>query len=346
MIDLRSDTLTLPTEEMRKAIYAAELGDDGRINDQGQGEDPTVNILQRRAAEMFGKEDALLVSSGTMGNWVSLLSYCEPGDKVIVGENSHIYQTERTGFDPRFGGAVPSIVAYDAYGRIQLNSLTAEIDKGGITLLCLENTNNFCGGTVSSKTEMRQYVDAAHGKGVPVHLDGARIFNAAIAQKADVKSLTEGVDSIMFCLSKGLSCPIGSVVVGTRDFIREARKHRRNIGGQMRQAGIAAAAGIVALDGMIERMEEDHINARRLAEFLMEVKKVSLNLNSVQTNMVRLDISATGITASQFTQELTRKGVKLQPGKESFVRCVIYRGISARDVEEAARIIGDYCRDL
>ena len=344
MIDLRSDTLTHPTAEMRKAMYEAKVGDDGRVDQEGHGEDPTVNELQEEAARIFGKEDALLASSGTMGNLVALLTHCQPGDRVIVGENAHIHRIEKAGFNPRFGGASAVVVECDRFGKMKMESLASMITDD-IKLLCLENTNNFYSGTFLTQEEIERYTQAAHARGIPVHMDCARIFNAAIAQKVDVKSLTGSVDSLMFCISKGLSCPVGSLLVGSKDFIRQARENRKMIGGEMRQAGVFAAAGIVALKKMINRLEEDHATAQKLAAILSGIKGLSLDLELVQTNIVRFDVSSLGLSSSQFAGEVGKRGVKLGPVTDILIRAVTHRGIRMRDVEKAGKIIHDFCRD-
>ncbi|MDQ3467569.1 MAG: aminotransferase class I/II-fold pyridoxal phosphate-dependent enzyme [Chloroflexota bacterium] len=284
LIDLRSDTVTRPTTAMRRAMADAEVGDDQ------YGEDPTVRRLEARFAELVGKEAAVFVASGTMGNLVALLSHCQRGDEAVLGNESHIFWYES-------GGAA-------ALGGIAFNLLpnarTGEIDQTDILramrpirlgypktgVLCLENTHNRCGGVVLSPESLRQMASIAHEHDVPVHLDGARIFNAAAALGIPAAAIAAEVDTVQSCLSKGLAAPVGSLVAGDGDFVDRARRNRKLLGGAMRQSGVLAAAGLVALDEMIERLPEDHARARRLAEGLAAISGVMIDLESVQTNIV------------------------------------------------------------
>ena len=266
-IDLRSDTVTLPSPAMRRAMAEAPLGDDV------YGEDPTVNRLEALAAERVGKEAALLVVSGTMGNLCALLAHCARGEEVIVGDQSHIYNYEAGGAAV-LGGVAFHVVPTLPNGELPLSELAAAVRDPGdsheaITrLICLENTHNRCGGVALAPAYMRDVQAFARARGLAVHLDGARLFNAAVAQRTDASSITQHVDSVQFCLSKGLAAPVGSIVAGDAAFVARARRIRKLVGGGMRQAGVLAAAGIVALEEMVERMAEDHANARMLAEGL------------------------------------------------------------------------------
>jgi len=345
-IDLRSDTLTVPTEDMRKAMYAAEVGDEGRAGSDGKGEDPTVSRLERLAAERTGKEDAVFVASGTMGNLVALLTHCSRGEKVAVERNLHIFRTEKGGFAEKIGGLQAVFFEADALGRPKLSSVGATLDQHRPRLLCLENTHNFAGGTCLGAGELEPLAAEAGNRGVLIHLDGARIFNASVATGAPVPQLVSPVDSVMFCLSKGLGAPVGSLLCGRRDFILEARQTRKLLGGVMRQAGVIAAAGIVALTDGVRRLGEDHKNSRLLAERLAGQKTVELNLDTVQTNIVMVDVSPSGRGAQTFKGELERRGLKVHAMSDRHIRMVTYRGVSEQDVIAAADIFNRYCEGL
>src|SRR5437762_669729 len=277
MIDLRSDTVTLPTPAMRKAMYNAEVGDDV------YHEDPTINRLQEMAAERLGKEAALFVPSGTMGNAASILAHAGRGEAVIVGNQSHIYHYE-VGGASTLGGSPMVVVQTDPYGMLDPHEVLINISDGSdehsapSALLCIENTHNRCGGTVLNLEQVETLTSLAHSHSMHVHLDGARIFNAAIALNMPVSELVRSVDSVMFCLSKGLSAPVGSMLVGSRAFIKRAHRVRKALGGGMRQAGILAAAGIVALEHMVDRMAEDHEHSKLLAYGLADYPQIDLDV--------------------------------------------------------------------
>jgi len=331
-IDLRSDTVTLPTEEMLEAIRNAELGDDVL------GEDPTVNRLEQMAAAKLGKEAALLVTSGTQANLVSLMSNTNRGELVILESESHMYWYEVGGISS-IAGLLPWPVR-SKRGALDPLDVEAAIRPRNIhfpepALVCVENTHNRHGGAVVTPDELRLISEAAKGHGLRVYMDGARIFNAAVALKVDVKELAKHVDNLMFCLSKGLSCPVGSVVVGTGEFIEKARKVRKVLGGGMRQAGIIAASGIIALEKMIDRLEEDHVNAKRLAEGIAKVDGIVVDLERVQTNMVVLDISGLGVSDERFLSRLGENGVLASTIGKNKVRMVTHRGIEKEHVEKA-----------
>ncbi|NIO70859.1 MAG: low-specificity L-threonine aldolase [Anaerolineae bacterium] len=337
IIDLRSDTVTLPTPAMREAMYRAEVGDDVF------GEDPTVNRLEEMAAERMGKEAALFVASGTMANLVCLLTHCGRGDEFIIGHLAHTFLYE-AGASAGLGGLHPHTVPNQPDGTLDLGDVEAAIRGDNIhfprtRLICLENTHNRCGGAALSAEYTNSLCELAHSRRTTVHLDGARIFNAAIVLGVDVKELTRNVDSVSFCLSKGLSCPVGSLVCGSADFIAEARRNRKMVGGGMRQAGIIAAAGVVALEQMIDRLAEDHVNARRLAEGLAEIPGLSVDLEQVQTNMVYFDLLDGGLEPDQFLAGLREGGVKVSsPGPRRF-RAVTHYGIEAEDIEKALAVV-------
>lgn len=337
MIDLRSDTVTLPTPAMREAMYRAEVGDDVF------GEDPTVNRLEEMAAERMGKEAALFVASGTMANLVCLLTHCGRGDEFIIGHLAHTFLYEAGG-SAALGSLHPHTIPNQPDGTLDLGDVEAAIRADNVhfprtCLICLENTHNRCGGATLSIEYTDSLYQLAHSRQIAVHLDGARIFNAAIALGVDVKELTKNVDSIAFCLSKGLSCPVGSLVCGSADFIAEARRNRKMVGGGMRQAGIIAAAGVVALKEMIDRLAEDHANARRLAEGLAEIPGLSVDLKRVQTNIVYFDLLDGGLEPDQLLTRLREGGVKmLSTGPRRF-RAVTHYGIEAEDIEKALAVI-------
>jgi len=334
-VDLRSDTVTHPTPEMRRAMAKAEVGDDV------YGDDPTTNRLQARAAEMLGKEAGLFVTSGTQGNLVSLLAHCTRGDAFLVGDRAHIYQSEAGGTSV-LGGIVMKTVPNNADGTLNPADIRSAGAKGDyhkprVKVLAIENTQNLCGGVALSPKQVAAHVEVAREMGLKVHLDGARLFNAAIYHRVDARKLTAGVDSLTFCLSKGLSCPIGSVICGSKEFIDEANRWRKILGGGMRQVGIIAAAGLVALDSMIDRLAEDHENARKLAAGLAEIEGLELDPKSVQTNIVRFSVpSGKGV---QIARGLYDEGVYINPGEVS-LRVVTHYGIDREDIDytlEAAR---------
>src|SRR5712692_10561495 len=285
MIDLRSDTVTLPTPAMREAMYHAEVGDDV------YHEDPTINHLQEMAAERLGKEAALFVASGTMGNAAAVLAHAGRAEAVIVGNQSHIYHYE-VGGASTLGGSPMVVVPTHPDGMLDLHEVQIGISDGSdehtapTALLCIENTHNRCGGTVLNVDQVEQLSSLAHAHGVAVHMDGARIFNAAIALGVPASTLVRTVDSVMFCLSKGLSAPVGSMLVGSQEFIRRAHRMRKALGGGMRQAGILAAAGIVALEQMVDRLAEDHEHAALLAQGLADFPQIEIDPSRVVTNIL------------------------------------------------------------
>jgi threonine aldolase len=342
VINLRSDTQTLPTEEMLEKTRCTPLGDDVF------GEDPTVNKLEELSAERLGKEAALFVASGTMGNLCALKSHTKPGDEIILEADSHIYYNEVGGFaslaglSPRLIEGESGIMTVDVIkNRIRLEN----IHYPPATLLCIENTHNRGGGTVYSVSLMDEIARFAHENGFKVHIDGARIFNAAVALGVEVKELIKNSDSVMFCLSKGLSAPVGSMLVGSKPFIERARKVRKMLGGGMRQAGIIAAAGIVALEKMVDRLAEDHDNARYIAEELVKVRGLGIDLNTVQSNMVYCDISKLKVSAIQLAELLKEKGILVSAVPPYKVRLVTNRHISKDDAKKAVEIIKEVAEE-
>jgi threonine aldolase len=333
IIDLRSDTVTLPTAAMREAMYQAQLGDDVF------GEDPTVNRLEEMAAERMGKEAALLVPSGTMANLVCALTHCARGEEAILGDRSHMFINEAGGMSA-LGGIHPHIIPNQPDGTIRLQDIEDAIRGDNLhyprtRLICLENTHNRCHGSPLTAGYTSSVVALARRRGISTHLDGARIFNAAVSLGVDVKELTRGIDSVIFCLSKGLAAPVGSMVCGSRAFIAEARRNRKILGGGMRQAGVIAAAGIVALEQMVSRLAEDHTNACRLAEGIAHIPGLSIDLARVQTNIVYFGLDSDRLTADEFLSRLDKKGVKLLRTGGSSFRMVTHYGIRSEDIDAA-----------
>ena len=332
IIDLRSDTVTRPTLAMRRAMAEAELGDDV------YREDPTVNRLQERAAEIFNREAALFVPSGTMGNQAALKVHTLPGREVICEARAHIYNHEM-GMMGAFSGVVPrTIVAEDGIMRWeQIESLIrGRSDHYASTgLIELENTSNLAGGSVYPLAISDQICEGAHQRGLPVHLDGARIFNASVALGRSVVELTRKFDSVMFCLSKGLGAPVGSMVVGSKDFIEEARLVRKMLGGGMRQAGILAAAGLVALEESPRRLHVDHENARFLAEGLAEIPGVKIDPAKATTNILFFDVSDSGLTAREVSNRLAAHRVLANPTSASTIRMVTHFDVDRSGCERA-----------
>ncbi len=338
-IDLRSDTVTHPTAEMRRAMAEAEVGDDG------WGDDPTVNRLEARAAELMGKEAALFVASGTMGNLVSLLAHGARGDEVIVGDESHILHHELGGASV-LGGLVLRQLPTEEDGTLDLDRVESVIRPVGpgfpqTRLICLENTHNRRSGRAIGRRYMGEAASLAASYGVGIHLDGARLFNAAIALDLDVKELAADADSLSFCLSKGLSCPVGSVVVGSTDFIRKARIARRMVGGGMRQAGVLAASGLVALDTMIGRLRDDHDNARRLAKGLTAIPGVDLNPETVETNIVIFRVAGDAVDLAARFEEA---GLRVSRLDGRTLRMVTHYGIEEADIDRALDISASVLR--
>ncbi len=339
-VDLRSDTVTHPTPAMREAMYRAELGDDV------YGEDPTVNRLETLGAEKVGKEAAVFVPSGTMGNALAIMTHCRRGDEIVVGDRSHIYLDEAGGH-ARLNGSPARPVRNLADGTLDRAELArafrgSDIHEARTGLLCLDDTHNMCGGRVLSPATLHELAAPARAHGVPIHMDGARLFNAAVALGVPARDVTAEVDSVMFCLSKGLSAPVGSLLAGSRDFVAEARRMRKILGGGMRQAGILAAAGIVALTEMIDRLAEDHANARRLAEGLANIPGIIIDVETVETNILFFGVTPTDHHANgneSFVTAAARAGVLLSGGDDGRIRAVTHYGISAADVDRALAAI-------
>lgn len=337
-IDLRSDTVTLPTPTMREAIYRAELGDDVF------GEDPTTKRLEKMAAERMGKEAAVMVASGTMGNLVCVLTHCRRAEEVILGNRSHTFLYEAGGMSA-LGGIHPHTIVNQPDGTMRLEDIEVAIRGHNVhfprtRLICLENTHNRCNGSALTPEYMETVAALAKDRGLMVHLDGARIFNAAVALQVDVKELTRHADSLSFCLSKGLSAPVGSVVCGTREFIAEARRNRKVLGGGMRQSGIIAAAGIIALEQMVDRIAEDHTNAQRLAEGIARITGLSIEPEKVQTNIIYFNLVSRQLTVEKLVTQLNNKGIKILQVAPIRLRAVTHYGISAEDIDLTLTALG------
>jgi len=332
-IDLRSDTVTLPTPKMRKAMAEAELGDDV------YGEDPTVNKLQALSAEMLGKEAGLFVPSGTMGNLIGVLTHCGRGDEVVMGDCAHTFLYEGGGI-AALGGVHPHIIPNNPDGTLVISDIKDAVRADNIhypksKLLILENTHNRCGGVSISREYMLEAAETAHERGLLVHLDGARIFNAAVDQGLQAKNLTDMVDSVTFCLSKGLCAPVGSVLCGSNAFIQEALRMRKQLGGGMRQVGVLAAAGIVALEEMVERLVDDHQRAKTLAEVLSSISGVTLDKGSPNTNMVYIKLDPSlGISAETVADRLKEQGVLVGITGPRHFRLVCHYWIRDEDIPQ------------
>lgn len=337
IIDLRSDTVTTPTARMREAMYQAAVGDDV------YGEDPTMNRLEALAAEKVGKEAAIFLPSGTMGNQAAVMTHTQRGDEVIVDPEAHLYYYEVGALAALSGVQVRPVPGL--HGKtVNLEAVEAAIRSENIhfpktRLICLENTHNRGGGLITPPEQMGRIAELAKRHGLAVHLDGARIFNAAVALGRDVREFTRHADSVMFCLSKGLSAPVGSMLAGSREFIERARKNRKMLGGGMRQAGILAAAGIVALEEMVGRLAEDHANARLLAVGLAALPGLSVDLAGVETNIVAMDTRQSGITAEEFSRRMAARGVKANATAPYRIRFVTHKDVTREQIQQALAVI-------
>jgi len=338
IIDLRSDTVTRPTPEMRRAMAEAEVGDDV------YGEDPTVNRLEKRAADIFGKEAALLVPSGHMGNTVAVKVHTQHGQEVICEARSHVFQYELAMLAWFSGCVARTIFAED--GVLRWEQIRREIRPvsphwAPTGLIEIENTHNMAGGTVMPVAVIDEICDGAHEMGLKVHMDGARVFNAAAAIGRPVSEICAKVDTVMFCLSKGLGAPVGSMVVGPRETMAQARLYRKRLGGGMRQAGVLAAAGLIALERMPARLPEDHANARLLADGLARIPGIRIDASRVDTNIVIFDISGTGMSTADFSRKLKECGVLANGINATQVRMVTHLDVSRADCESALEVVGE-----
>lgn len=336
ILEFRSDTFTTPTPAMRRAMAEAEVGDDQ------YGEDPTVNKLEKRAAEAVGKEAGLYVASGMMGNLCGVLSQTQRGDEVILGDLAHIYQNE---MDAAFvlGGVVPHLVP-NRDGLPSLDDIRAAVRPQGMfartALICIENSHNNCGGTVITGAQTNAIGELAHQRGIRVHLDGARIFNAAAALGVDARTLAQGADTVQFCFSKGLAAPVGSIICGDAETVAKARRVRKLLGGAMRQAGVIAAAALVALEEMRDRLIEDHRNAKALAQGLAQIDGVRIDAAKVVTNIVSFEIDPAWMDAGAFQKACAERGLRISRylGNSPRLRAVTHNDVTAADVDAALEI--------
>ncbi|OQA41880.1 MAG: L-allo-threonine aldolase [Chloroflexi bacterium ADurb.Bin325] len=337
IIDLRSDTITKPTPAMRRAMAEAEVGDDVL------GDDPTVMRLEEMSAARLGKEAGLFVASGTMGNLVSLLAHCGRGDEVILGDLAHIFINEQGGM-AALGGIHPHTIRNQPDGTLDLADVAAAIRRDDVhyprtRLITVENTHNLCNGAALTPEYMAALGGLARDRGLRVHVDGARIFNAAVALGIDVRLLARDADSVTFCLSKGLAAPVGSVIVGSRAFIAEARRTRKVVGGGMRQVGVLAAAGIVALEQMVDRLAEDHANARALVDGLAGVAGIAVEPSAHRTNIVYLRVTHPQMDARQLQERLGARGVQMLALNSRLIRAVTHYHLDRRDIDAAVQVI-------
>jgi threonine aldolase len=336
IVDLRSDTVTRPTAAMRRAMAEAEVGDDVYL------EDPTVNALERRAAEIFGKEASLFVPTGCMGNLIAIKVWTHHGDEVICEERSHVNLYELASMSA-IAGCMPR-VARGEDGILTWSQIEAVIRPkiyydSQTALICLENTHNMAGGTLYNAAQIADICDHAHAGGLKVHLDGARVFNAAVALGVPVSNIARGVDSVMFCLSKGLGAPVGSMVVGSHAFIEKARIYRKMFGGGMRQVGVLAAAGRIAIEESPKRLAIDHQNAQRLAEGIAQIPSLRIDPKTVKTNIVIFDCQATGMDAVQFCDALKPHGIWALDTAPYSVRFVTHCDVEAQGIERALQVV-------
>ena len=344
MIDLRSDTVTLPSNDMKKFIIDSPLGDDV------YGEDPSVNLLQNKIAKIFNKEAALFVPSGTMANLIAVLTHCNRGDEVILGDKSHIFYYEAGGISA-FGGIHSHQLKNNDDGTININDIKTSIRALGndhfpkTKLICLENTHNACYGSPLNTEYFHDVKKIANKHDLSIHLDGARIFNAAIALNKSVDELTKDCDTISCCLSKGLSAPVGSVVLGTKAFILKAKHMRKALGGGMRQAGLIAAAGIFSLENMIDRIADDHVNAKELAYELHKIKTISINPEQVYTNIIFIYNKNTKISNKQLLNELEKNNIKIDYKGNSKFRLVTHSGFKKRDINSVVKVFKEILKD-
>jgi len=339
-VDLRSDTVTQPTGEMRQAMASAEVGDDV------YSEDPTINKLEARAAEIFGREAAIFVPTGTMGNQIAVKLHTGPGQEILCEERGHIFNYEMAMASWFSGCIVRPIPA--PQGILSWDRIAPKLSPGiyyiaQTGLIALENTHNMAGGSVMPVNVMEEVCERAHEKGIPVHLDGARIFNASVALGKPVAEITRKFDSVMFCLSKGLGAPVGSMLVGSCKFIAEARSVRKALGGGMRQAGVLAAAGLIALEKSPLRLHEDHANARYLAESLAQIPGIKLDMATVQTNIVIFDVSGTGMPASDIVTRLKERGVLCGAVNPQTIRFVTHCDVNRDGCGRALQAMGAIC---
>ena len=340
MIDLRSDTVTLPPLAMKDYMMQSSLGDDV------YGEDPSINLLQEKTADLFKKEDALFVSSGTMANLISVLTHCDRGDEILLGDKSHIFYYEAGGVSA-FGGIHSHQLKNKDDGTIDINEIKNNIRKEGddhfpkTKLLCLENTHNYCYGSPIKQNYFKEVNELLNAKNIKLHIDGARIFNASIALKTSVADLTNNAESVSCCLSKGLCAPVGSLIVGKRDFILKAKKIRKALGGGMRQAGIIASAGLYSFNNMIDRLEEDHEIAQILANKLYEIEDLNIELDMVKTNIIFINLNNTKLSDKEFLLQLNQNNIKIDYKGNRKFRLVTHYGFQKTEIDTVVSTIAN-----
>lgn len=342
-LDFRSDTITEPTEEMREAMARAKVGDDGREGD------PTVRELEEYSAQLLGKEAGLFVVSGTMGNLVPILAHTTHGQEMILERDAHIYWYEVGGMAAVGGLVVNRVPGRD--GVMTPEDVEAAIRGDNVHfpktgLICVENTHNVAGGTCWTVAQMAAVKAVAARRGIPVHLDGARLFNAAVALGVPAREIAAQTDSATFCLSKGLSAPVGAIIVGSKAFIEVAKKKRKMLGGTLRQGGVIAAAGLVALRTMIDRLAEDHANARRLAEKFHVIPGVAVDVNTVQTNIVRTKVSGLGVPAAKVAELLAQRNVYVLAQQADTLRWLTHRQVTKADVDAAVVVMTKMAEEI
>jgi len=344
MIDLRSDTVTTPTKEMKQFLIEAPIGDDV------YGEDPSINYLQEKVAQIFNKEAALFVPSGTMANLISVLTHCNRGDEILLGNKSHIFFYEAGGVSA-YGGIHSHQLNNNDDGTINLDDIENNIRKTGddhypkTKLLCLENTHNYCYGTPIDSKYFKEVKKVIQKYDIKMHIDGARIFNAAQALGESVEELTEHADSISCCLSKGLSAPVGSLIIGKKKFIQKARRIRKSLGGGMRQAGLLAAAGTYSLDFMISRLEEDQKNAYELARQLDTIDNIKIDISKVKTNIIFFHLISDEISDVQFLADLIKNNIKIDYKGNRKFRIVTHSGFESSNIKTVTTIIKKIIKD-
>lgn len=347
MIDLRSDTLTMPDLPMLETILAAKLGDDGRTDSRGRGEDATVNRLEDLSAEITGKEAAVFMPTGTFANSTAIMTCCHAGDKVLVEEEQHILLTEKFVFEKDYGRLIPVCYRLDHKHMPDPEEIDRLLSESGSKLVCLENSHNSAGGYCIDCSTLERIRKVADKHGAWIHMDGARLFHAAAYLDTTASQLCQYADSVMFCVSKGLGAPIGSLLCSTEDFCKKARENRKLFGGVMRQAGVAAAPAIYALENNIERLREDIENTSVIYDMLKgKMKKIGIQ-EEVQTNIIMLDLSKAGIYAEEFCEIAEKKGLLMRPFRSLVkVRMVLYKGITRQDAVRAAEIVLEIDRSL
>ncbi len=335
-IDLRSDTVTKPSLEMRRYFAEAEVGDDVL------GDDPTVNLLQERVASMLGKEASLFVPSGTMANLIAILTHTQPGDEVIMEKESHTFNYEAGGAGAFAGVQIHPLIG--ERGILEPQQVEKAIRMPNVhipqtKLICLENTHNRGSGSIYSIEKIKSISEIAHKHNLKTHLDGARLFNACVATGIDAKTYARYFDSVMFCFSKGLGAPVGSIIVGSEEFIKEAHRYRKMLGGGMRQVGILAAAAIYALDHNIERLEQDHLHAKKLVEAISGINGFSINPAHVETNIIVFDVSQSKYSVDQILEMLRQHGVLMVQFGATLIRAVTNLEVSAEDIDRTIEIM-------